>query len=154
MAPFSVSNIVVAGSNLAYVALAYWLVKRKFTLYAWILLFVAAVSSYFHLFPDSDSLLYFDIATAVLSSLVCFFHFLPYVKPSPIFVFTIALITTATLLWLQSGEDRECSKYIWFHSAWHVMTALSLYLLIKSTDLKSGNGAWNYPILTGGKQSI
>ena len=154
-ASFSVSNVIVALSNLAYVALAYWLAKKQFTFYAGLLIVVALVSTYFHLNPDSENLLYFDVAVAVLSSIICFLHFLPYVKPTYLFVFTVALTVTATLLWLESGEDRSCSKYVWFHSLWHVLTALSLYLIIQSTDLKTGNDLrkYNYPILTGGTGS-
>jgi hypothetical protein len=149
---FSISNVIVALSNLAYVALAYWLAKREFTFYAGLLIIVAAVSTYFHLNPDSENLLYFDIAVAVLSSIICFLHFLPYVKPSLLFVFTVGLVVTATLLWAESGEDRNCSKYVWYHSSWHVLTAISLYLIIKCTDLKSGKDFkhYQYPILNGG----
>jgi len=149
---FSVSHVIVALSNLAYVALAYWLAKREFTFYAGLLIIVALVSTYFHLNPDSENLLYFDIAVAVLSSIVCFLHFLPYVKPSLLFVFTVGLVVTATLLWAESGDDRNCYKYVWYHSSWHVLTAISLYLIIKCTDLKSGKDLkhYNYPILNGG----
>ena len=150
MAGFNVSNIIVALSNLAYVVLAYWLAKKEFIAFAWILAFVASVSTVFHLFPNSDTLLYFDIATAVLSSIICFMHFLPFVKPTPLFIFTIALVVTGTLLWWESGEDRNCSKYIWYHSLWHVITAFSLFLIIQCTDLKNGKDIKPYPLLSGG----
>jgi hypothetical protein len=153
---FSISNVIVALSNIAYVALSYWLAKNDFTFYAALLIIVALVSTYFHLNPDSENLLYFDVAVAVLSSIICFLHFLPYVKPSFLFVFTISLTVTATLLWLESGDDRACSKYVWFHSLWHVLTALSLYLIIQCTDLKNGKDLklYKYPILTGGTGPI
>ena len=147
---FTISQITVALSNLAYVALAYWLAKKEFIIFAWLLTFVALVSTYFHLNPNSESLLYFDVSTAVLSSIICFLHFLPYVKPSFLFVFTVGLVVTGTLLWWESGEERESSKYVWYHSLWHVITALSLFLIIQCTDLKNGKELIPYPLLTGG----
>jgi hypothetical protein len=151
---FSIDHVIVALSNLSYIALAFWLARKEFIFYAWLLTGVGAVSTYFHLNPNSENLLYFDIATSVLSAIICFLHFLPYVKPSFLFVFTVGLVVTATLLWWESGENRECSKYVWFHSTWHVLTALSLYLIIKCTDLKSGRDLTkhNYPLLEGGKK--
>jgi len=152
---FSIDHVIVALSNLAYVALAFWLAKKEFIFYAYLLFAVAAVSTYFHLNPNSENLLYYDIATAVLTTIICFFHFLPYVKPSPLFVFTVALAVTATTFWWESGEDRESTKYVWYHSLWHVLTALILYLIIKCTDLKTGKdlNLHNYPIITGGNKT-
>jgi len=147
---FNISHVIVALTNLAYVALAYWLAKKEFLFFAWILTIVAAVSTVYHLNPNSEKLLYFDIATAVLSSIICFLHFLPYVKPSFLFVFTVGLVVTGTLLWWESGEDKDCSKYVWYHSLWHLSTALALFLIIKCTDLKNGREIKPYPLLTGG----
>jgi hypothetical protein len=147
---FNISHAIVALSNLAYVFLAYWLAKKEFIYISWILVIVALVSTYYHLNPNSEKLLYLDVATALLSCLICFLHFLPYVKPSPLFVFTISLAVTATILWWESGDDRECSKYVIYHSAWHVLTAVCLFLLIKSTDFKTGKDKLDYPILSGG----
>ena len=148
---FSIDHVIVGLSNLSYLALAYWLARKEFMFYAWLLTGVAAVSTYFHLNPNSENLLYFDVATSVLSTIICFLHFLPYVKPSPLFVFTVSLAVTATLLWWESGENRECSKYVWYHSLWHVFTALTLYLIIQCTDLKTGKdlALHNYPLIAG-----
>ena len=147
------AHIIVALSNLAYVLLAYWLAKKHFSEFAWILLVVAAVSTYFHLQPASSWALYFDIAVATGSSLLISSKLLPYVTPSPLFVFTVALIVTSTLFWLESGEDRETNKYVWMHSAWHVLTALAMFLLVQCTipTIKSGTdlGKVPLPLLAG-----
>jgi hypothetical protein len=152
---FSIDHVIVALSNLSYVFLAFWLARKEFIFYAYLLFAVAIVSTYFHLNPNSENLLYFDIATSVLTSIICFLHFLPYVKPSFLFVFTVGLVVTATTFWAESGDDRECSKYVWYHSIWHVLTALTLYLIIQCTDLKTGKDLklHNYPVITGGNKT-
>jgi len=151
---FSIDHVIVALSNLAYVVLAFWLARKEFMLYAYLLFAVAVVSTYFHLNPNSENLLFFDITTSVLTIIICFLHFLPYVKPSPLFVFTVSLAVTAMTFWSQAGEDREHSKYVWYHSLWHVLTALTLFLIIQCTDLKTGKDLTlhNYPIISGGKK--
>jgi hypothetical protein len=151
VAGFNISHVIVALTNLAYVALAIWLARKEFIVYAWILALVASVSTVYHLYPNSESLLYFDVAVALLSGIICILNFLPYVKPTFLFVFTVGLVTTGTLLWWESGEDRECSKYIWYHSTWHVITALALFLVIQCTDLENGKDVKPYPLLTGGR---
>jgi hypothetical protein len=147
------AHIIVALSNLAYVMLAYWLAKKHFSYFSWILLVVAAVSTYFHLQPSSYWAFYFDIAVATISSLIISSKLLPYVTPSPLFVFTVAVVVTSTLLWLESGEDRETNKYVWMHSAWHVLTALGMFLLIQCTipTIKTGDdlGKVPLPLLAG-----
>jgi hypothetical protein len=147
------AHIIVALSNLAYVLLAYWLAKKHFSYFSWILLVVAAVSTYFHLQPSSYWAFYFDIAVATVSSLIISSKLLPYVTPSPLFVFTVAVVVTSTLLWLESGEDRETNKYVWMHSAWHVLTALGMFLLVQCTipTIKSGTdlGKVPLPLLAG-----
>lgn len=156
MRSFSIDHVIVALSNVSYVALAFWLSRKEFIFYAYLLFAVAIVSTYFHLNPNSENLLFFDIATSALTTIICFFHFLPYVKPSPLFVFTVALAVTATTFWWESGEDRESAKYVWGHSTWHVLTALTLYLIIKCTDLKTGKDLklHNYPVITGGNETL
>ena len=147
------AHIIVALSNLAYVYLAYWLAKKHFSYFSWILLVVAAVSTYFHLQPSSYWAYYFDIAVATVSSLIISSKLLPYVTPSPLFVFTVAVVVTSTLLWLESGEDRETNKYVWMHSAWHILTALGMFLLVQCTipTIKSGVdlGKVPLPLLAG-----
>ena len=147
------AHIIVALSNLAYVLLAYWLAKKHFSYFAWILLVVAAVSTYFHLQPSSYWAFYFDIAVATVSSLIISSRLLPYVTPSPLFVFTVAVIVTSTLLWLESGEERETNKYVWMHSAWHILTALGMFLLVQCTipTIKTGDdlGRVPLPLLAG-----
>jgi hypothetical protein len=147
------AHVIVALSNLAYVLLAYWMAKKHFSEFAWILLVVAAVSTYFHLDPSSNWAYYFDVAVATCSSLLITSKLLPYVTPSPLFVFTVALIVTSTLLWLESGVERETEKYVWMHSLWHVLTALGMFFLVQCTipTIKSGNdlGKVPLPLLAG-----
>jgi hypothetical protein len=145
---------LVALSNLGYVLLAYWLAKKHFRQFAKILLVVAIVSTYFHLNPENDWGLILDCITASLSSTIVFYKILPYVQPSPLFAFTVSLSVTSFILWLESGTDREESKYVWMHSAWHILTALSFYLIIQCTPLKTGDdlGKLPVPILGGLKK--
>lgn len=153
--PFNAAYTVVALSNLAYVLLAYWLARKHFSEFAWILLVVAAVSTYFHLEPDNYWAFYFDCAVATLSTLLITSKLLPYVLPSPLFVFTVALLVTSTLLWLESGTERESNKYIFMHSAWHVLSALGMFLLVQCTTptIKTGLdlGRVPLPLLAGNK---
>jgi hypothetical protein len=145
------AHALVALSNLAYVLLAYWLAKKHFREIAWIVMVVALVSTYFHLNPNKDWTLYLDVITAVLSALLVFYRVLPYVVPSPLFAFTVGLVITSSLLWWEAGSDRECSKYVWMHSAWHILTALALFLLIQCTPIKDGDdiGKLPFPLLAG-----
>jgi hypothetical protein len=149
------AHVVVAISNLAYVLLAYWLARKHFSEFAWILLVVALVSTYFHLQPTNNWAFYFDIAVATLSTLLITSKLLPYVTPSPLFVFTVAILVTSTLLWLESGTDRETNKYVWMHSAWHILTALGMFLLVQCTTptIKTGTdlGKVPLPLLAGVK---
>ena len=149
------SHVVVAISNLAYVLLAYWLARKHFSEFAWILLVVALVSTYFHLQPTNNWAFYFDVAVATLSTLLITSKLLPYVTPSPLFVFTVAILVTSTLLWLESGTDRETNKYVWMHSAWHILTALGMFLLVQCTTptIKTGTdlGKVPLPLLAGVK---
>ena len=149
------AHVVVAISNLAYVLLAYWLARKHFSEFAWILLVVALVSTYFHLQPTNNWAFYFDVAVATLSTLLITSKLLPYVTPSPLFVFTVAILVTSTLLWLESGTDRETNKYVWMHSAWHILTALGMFLLVQCTTptIKTGTdlGKVPLPLLAGVK---
>jgi hypothetical protein len=139
---------------LAYVLLAYWLAKKHFQHFAKILLVVAVVSTYFHLNPANEWGLILDVITASISSILVFHKFLPYVQPSPLFAFTTAVSVTSFVLWMESGTDREHSKYVWMHSAWHILTALSMFLIIQCTPLKTGDdlGKLPVPLLAGIKQ--
>jgi hypothetical protein len=145
------AHVVVAISNLAYVILAYWLAKKHFQEFAWIIMVVAAVSTYFHLNPNNNWSYYLDIVIATLSSFLIFHRVLPYVVPSPLFAFTVGIVVTSSLLWWESGTDRECTKYVWMHSAWHILTALGMYLLIQCTPIKTGEdlGKIPLPLLAG-----
>jgi len=87
-----------------------------------------------------------DTIVASLSAVLVFYKFLPYVQPSPLFAFTVSLSVTSFILWWESGTDRECSKYVWMHSAWHVFTALAMFLLIQCTPLTSGDQLDKIPL--------
>lgn len=146
------AHILVALSNIAYVILAYWLARRHFKNFAWVVMIVAAVSTYFHLNPSNDWSLYLDCIIASLSSTLIFHKMLPYVTPSPLFVFTVGLIVTSAILWWESGTDRESSKYVWMHSAWHILTALGMFLLIQCTPIRTGEDLGKLPLpLIAGK---
>ena len=145
------AHVLVALSNIAYVILAYWLARRHFREFAWVILVVAGVSTYFHLNPNQEWSLYLDIVIASLSSSLIFHKMLPYVIPSPLFVFTVGLISTSAILWWESGSDREAPKYVWMHSAWHILTAVGFFLLIQCTPIRTGEelGKLDLPLIAG-----
>jgi hypothetical protein len=145
------AHVLVALSNIAYVILAYWLARRHFREFAWVVLVVAGVSTYFHLNPNQDWSFYLDCIIASLSSSLVFHKMLPYVIPSPLFVFTVGLIVTSAILWWESGNDREAPKYVWMHSAWHILTALGFFLLIQCTPIRTGEelGKLDLPLIAG-----
>ena len=126
------SNWIVAASNISYFVLAYWMLKNKLDLW-WVLVIVGIVSIVFHLEPDSQRAYWTDVAIANLSIIVFFFHYRKSIHSNVFIFFSAASFIVSLYFWFFSGEDRQSRRYVVMHSLWHVLSAISCYLLVKST---------------------
>ena len=126
------SKAIVAASNVAYFLIAYWMWKHGLHLW-WVLVIVGIVSIIFHLDPSSKSAYYTDILVANLAILSFFIYYRKQMKnPMMVFFATLAF-SISLILFFDSGDDRESTRYVVMHSLWHVFTALSVYFFVKSS---------------------
>ena len=128
-----ISNIIVASTNIAYFLLAFWLWRTHHP-YAWILVLVGSVSTFFHLEPQSKFAFWSDIVVANVSIL-----YLAYIygahSINPLYLrLSFLTFAVSVILFADSGDNRDSPKYIWMHGLWHILTALALYFLVKSAD--------------------
>lgn len=125
-------NAVVAASNIAYFALAYWMWKNGLHLW-WVLIIVGAVSIVFHLEPSSKKAYWTDIVIANLAILSFFLYYRNSLHDKALILYGAAAFIVSIFLFFFSGDDREESRYVVMHSLWHVLTAIACYLFVKST---------------------
>lgn len=127
------SHILVALTNLAYFAMALWLRKTPNKIDEYLLLLVGIVSTIFHLVPNQKLSFWSDILVSNLAIIYLWFVYFPKAKKNWFYVSYILTSTIAFALFLTSGDDRESAQYAWIHGSWHLLSAFSLYCLIKST---------------------
>jgi hypothetical protein len=48
-------------------------------------------------------------------------------------MYATATFIVSLFFFFDSGSDRQASRYVVMHSLWHVLTAISCYLYVKST---------------------
>lgn len=136
----SISHTIVLLSNIFYIFLAIWLFQNHLHIPAACILLIACVSILFHIFPDSKSAELIDIIVANTVILFLLVYFLPKYKENHALFLMLAFLafSVGVILFYSSGDDHESTKYIVMHSLWHLLTALSLYFLAKtSIDTKT-----------------
>ena len=126
------SNWIVAASSAVYFVLAFWMFKNKLALW-WVLLIVGIVSTIFHLEPDSMHAYWTDVAIAGLSILVIFIQYHKSIHSNTLVFFAAASFIISLFFFFFSGDDRAAGRYVVMHSIWHLLSAISCYLLVKST---------------------
>jgi hypothetical protein len=99
----------------------------------WVLVIVGIVSTVFHLDPSSKSAYWTDVAIANISILVFYLHYHKSIHSSTLVFFGAASFIASLFFYFYSGDDRQAGRYVVMHSLWHVLTAISCYLLVKST---------------------
>ena len=132
--------IIVALTNIAYFLLALWLWRTHHP-YGWILVAVGLMSTLFHLQPHSKLAFWGDIIVANVSILYLAYIYGTHAINSTYLQLSFFTFALAVFLFADSGDDRESSKYIWMHGTWHVLTALALYFIVKSTDIASSQAS-------------
>ncbi len=130
------ADIIVALSNIPYFAVALWLQETNHP-YAWLLMLVAIISTLFHLMPGDLWAYYADVSTANISFIwfLIVYGFNAKCHSRKYLALSIASFMIAYLLFSDSGCDRQSTTYVWMHSVWHFLTALALFLLVRSVDL-------------------
>jgi hypothetical protein len=132
------SFLFVAATNVVYFALAY-VMLRAGNRDGWALLLVGIVSAIFHAFPSAAA----QYADTVISALFIAYYANKYsrrVKNVRMFALSVALFSIGTGLLFAHGlqsptlEYRESPNYVCGHSAWHVLSAFSAWLLLRSTQ--------------------
>ena len=132
-------NVLVAASNVSYFLVALWLHHTGHK-YGWMLVVVGLVSMVFHLIPDERVAYWTDITVAnatILWFLAVYGFASHHTNYQLVFaslgVFLVGLVLFETSC-KNSDCNRETNKYAVMHSLWHGLTALALFLLVKSTD--------------------
>ena len=135
----TLQNILVALSNLSYFLVALWLYVTHHK-YAEFLVAVGVVSTVFHLIPNDSWAYWSDIITA--NATIAWFLIVYGLRIKHHDRQLLALSAACFIFGFVFFEmccknescDRQTAKYVWMHSAWHALTALALYFLVKSTD--------------------
>jgi len=119
-------------SNLSYLILALYMASRHYKGAA-LVFFVFAVSTIHHYFAYNKAWLYFDIFVATAVSILLAFLYVPLENTaSPTFISAIIIGGIALSLFFTSGTEYGSTKFELYHGLWHVLTAISFFLILKS----------------------
>jgi len=125
-------NIIVAASNISYFMLSYWMWKHGLHLW-WVLVIVGVVSTIFHLEPSSKSAYWTDILIANIAILTFLMYYRRSLHDKTTIFYATSTFIVSLFFFFDSGDDRVAGRYVVMHSLWHVLTAISCYLYVKST---------------------
>jgi hypothetical protein len=119
-------------SNLSYFLLALYMASRHDT-GASLVFFVFAVSTIHHFFAYDRNWLLFDIFVATSVTILLSIVYVPLGNLSnPLFLSGIGIFVIALVLFYTSGSNYNSTKFEVYHGLWHVLTALSFFLILKS----------------------
>lgn len=126
---------VMEFTNLAYLFLALYMASRR-DAGAALVLMVFIVSSVHHFFAYNRSWFWFDIFVACSVCLILAYMYLPLsiFDTNFMFVCSIVLFALALILFFSSGVEYTGRKFEMYHGLWHVLTAASFFLLLKSGE--------------------
>jgi len=99
----------------------------------WVLVIVGIVSTVFHLDPSSKNAYWTDITIANLAILTFFMYYRKSLHEKDTIMYATATFIVSLFFFFDSGNNRQEGRYVVMHSLWHVLTAISCYLYVKST---------------------
>lgn len=119
-------------TNLAYLFLALYMANRRDTGAA-LMFYVFAVSTIHHYYAYNRAWFWFDIFVATSVSILLACIYVPLGKTtSPTFLSALIIGALAIALFLNSGSDYTSTRFEMYHGLWHVLTAISFFLILKS----------------------
>jgi hypothetical protein len=120
-------------SNLSYFFVALLLYKKKDS-NANLVLIVFFVSALHHAFPSNRVLQRFDGTIANLCLLFLLPYYLTHKKKSFLYWASCQVFAFSICLYVLCGDEYKSTRYIVYHSLWHIVSALSLAVMIGAPD--------------------
>jgi len=119
-------------TNLSYFFLALYMASKHLA-GAQLVFFVFVVSTLHHFFAYNRNWLWFDIFVATSVTIFLAVLYVPLGNFfSPLFLSGVGIFVIALFLFYTSGTNYNSTKFEVYHGMWHVLTALSFFLILKS----------------------
>ena len=135
------SFLFVAITNVVYFAVAYTMLRGDNS-DGWGILLVGVVSTIFHTYPSAAA----QVMDTAISALFIAYFVTKYsrrVQNMHMFALSVSLFALGAGLLFSHGvrsvtlEYRKSANYVLGHGAWHILSAASAWLLLRSTQLPS-----------------
>ena len=120
-------------SNFSYAVLALYMYGQK-NPHSTLVLVVFCVSLLHHSFPDKKVLQRFDGTIANISLAIILPYYL--IKKHKTWQYWLSIVTfiVALYCYLKSGNDYTKTSYIYYHSFWHILSPLALFIMIQAPN--------------------
>lgn len=133
------SFLFVAVTNVVYFVVAY-IMLRGGNRDGWGILLVGVISTIFHVYPSAAAQV---MDTAVSALFIAYFvaKYSRRVQNMHMFALSVSLFALGTGFLYSHGvrsvtlEYRQSANYVLGHGAWHILSAASAWLLLRSTQL-------------------
>lgn len=129
-------------SNLSYLTLGLYMLKKRHV-HSDLVIIVFFVSALHHYFPKEKILQRLDgtIANIILAII------LPYylINKQKTFHYFASILTfiVALIFYIKSGNDFNSKSYIMYHSLWHIISPLALYILLHAPNYDFNTDLFN-----------
>ena len=126
--------ITMQASNIAYFLLALYMASKHLP-GSELVFFVFIVSLVHHSSAYNTAWFWFDIVVACSVTILLACMYVPLADfTNPLFLTGLSISFVAFFLFVTSGTKYESKKFEYYHSLWHVLTALSFFLILKSLN--------------------
>ena len=124
---------IIQLTNLAYLSVALCMFAKKEP-NASLVLFVFCVSTLHHYFPDKNSLQRLDGTIANISLIIILPYYLTKKQKTWHYWLSCEVFALSIYFYVMSGNDYKRQSYIMYHSAWHLLSALSLAIMLRAPN--------------------
>jgi len=120
-------------SNFSYALLAFYMYGQK-NPHSTLVLLVFCVSLLHHYFPDKKVLQRLDGTIANISLAIILPYYLTKKHKSWHYWLSIITFILALYCYVKSGNDYTKTSYVYYHSLWHILSPLALYIIIHAPN--------------------
>ena len=122
-------------SNFSYALLALYMYRQK-NPHSTLVLVVFYVSLLHHSFPDKKVLQRLDGTIANISLAIILPYYLIKKRKTWHYLLSIITFMVALYCYVKSGNDYTKTSYVYYHSLWHILSPLALFIMIHSPNCK------------------